>query len=93
MKRGTEIQRGEVLAMWWYERKRKSVRMGRTSDDIPQKVSTSDISLCNPDLPVSSSFSIVRSSSTFVNSVNDNYNIGIKYLKLVYLNDETVTCL
>jgi hypothetical protein len=39
-----------VLAMWWYERKRISVRMGRTSDDIPRKVSTSDISLCNPDL-------------------------------------------
>lgn len=76
MRRGTGIQRGEVLAMWWYERKRKSVRMGRTSDDIPRKVSTSDISLCNPDLPVSV-------TSRFVNSVNDNYNIGMKYLKLV----------
>jgi hypothetical protein len=71
MKRGTGIQRGEeVLAMWWYERKRKGVRMGRTSDDIARKVSTSDISLCNPDSP----FGIVRSSCTFSNSVNDDWH-------------------
>jgi hypothetical protein len=61
--------------MWWYERKRKSVRMGRTSDDIARKVSTSDISLCNPDPPFGiPSVSIIRSSSTFSNSVNDNWD-------------------